>query len=99
MAWLIMRIETFEARTRTTTPDDIVARIAKRHRNFEPEMKTVGAHLAAAGWELKNSITFGGKNHVIEWPFIVYVYVSPNQEGRGRGCSSLHRWAVRRSER
>ena len=93
MAFLIIRIETFEARTRTTTPDDIVARIAKRHVNFEPEAKTVRKHLADAGWELGS--IFGGQ-YGKEWPYIAYVYVSPNKEGIGRGKSTLHRWPVKR---
>ncbi|GAG30278.1 unnamed protein product [marine sediment metagenome] len=98
MAYLIVKIEPRGNDTRTAA--DCKPPIATLSRGSVPnapvDAATAKALTAKHGFQLH--VPFGPSLGRPEWPFIAYVYVSPNAAGVGRGASSLHRWPARRLE-
>ena len=103
MAWMIIRIEekdaTYREKVKTYDKPDmeqVITQLPKRHKNQEPTMSEYEALLNKHGFELGPFIGKVTREEMARYPYTAYCYVSPRKDGWGRGCSTLHRWPVRR---
>ena len=91
-AWLIVRIEKVEDESRKDVVP--IAKFAFRYRtNGMPiPFSDVNARIREHEFALRGKATK-------EWPFLAYVYCSPNRDGKGRIATTIYRWKARRAER